>query len=439
MVDLVGSKTLEEGRLKALGKEKKAFLVSFYSSSKEKPSCNEHLEELEALADTYGMKVFGKIACPLRKIEAATFIGKGKVQEIFEETQQLGIDIIIFDTEMSPHQQRNLEKACKCIVIDRTELILGVFAIHARTKEAKIQINLAMYKYQLPRLRRLWTHLGRQRVGGKSGGFLKGEGERQIEIDRRILKSKIAQLQKELLEIKKQRQLQRSSRQRRKIPSFAIIGYTNSGKSTLLNALTKADVLVENKLFATLDTTTRQYTLPNNQKILLIDTVGFIRKLPHNLIAAFKSTLEEVLYTDILLHLIDVSNPTAREQAKATYKVLEELNAEKRPIITCLNKIDLCSDKKVLTYFRIKYPKIVKISALKKIGFDDLMKKMKKEVSNLRKVFYLKVPQSHFTLVSELMKEGKVYQCDYKENDILLDIEVPAYLEKKVQPFLIRK
>ena len=414
---------------------KKALLVGVYPSTKEKPICLEHLDELRSLADTYGLKTIEKIAAPIRKIESSTYLGSGKIEEIKNLAEEKLIDIIIFDIDIAPHQQRNLEKEIKKTIIDRTELILGVFAVHAKTKEAKLQVKLAQFKYELPRLKRMWTHLSRQRTGGKSGGYLKGAGEKQIEIDRQILKKKISDLQKNIEQIKKQRELQRKQRKKTKVPSFAIVGYTNAGKSTLMNALTDAKVLVEDKLFATLDTTTRQFSLPNRQKILLTDTVGFIRKLPHSLIAAFKSTLEETTESDVLIHLIDVSKKNAKETAQTSLEVLKELKADGKPIITCLNKIDELEDPSLLTYFKLKYPKTVELSALKKQGFDDLIDKMIKEIANLRQIVTLKVPQSYYKLVSEIIKEGRIISIDYQENDILIEAEVPKMLYKKLSFF----
>ncbi len=429
--------TVIEGRLCELKEDnKKALLVGIYLSSPEKNKCLEHLDELQSLGDTFGLETIKQISVHVRKFDTATFIGKGKVEEIQSFCEENNVNIVVFDDEISPHQQRNLEKIFKIPVIDRTELILGVFAQRARTKEAKIQVELALFQYQLPRLKRMWTHLSRQKTGGGGkGGYLKGEGETQIEIDRRILKKKISQLNKELKEIIQQREVQRKARLRSNIPTFAIIGYTNAGKSTLFNALTDANIFVEDKLFATLDTTTRKYILPNNQEILLIDTVGLIRKIPHNLVAAFRSTLEEATQADILIHLIDVSDHQAVDHAKATFAVLKELNAEKRPMITCLNKIDALTDKNVILELKMKYPKTIEISALEKKGFLDLLDAMIKEISLLRKIVHLRIPQSRYDLVSELMKEGRVISCDYEENDILLVVEIPSILEKKVLEF----
>lgn len=430
-----------QGRLQDLMKEqKKALLVGTYLNSKDKQQCEEQLQELKSLGDTYGLETVLTLPCHIRAIESATFIGTGKVEEIRQLVIDHACDVVIFDDEISPQQQRNLEKIFERVVIDRTELILGVFGQRAQTREAKIQIELATFRYQMPRLRRMWTHLSRQRTGGSGGGsgggFLKGEGEKQIEIDRRIVRRQIDRLQDELEEIRKQRQTQRRWRERSGIPTFAIIGYTNVGKSTLLNALTDAEVLAEDKLFATLDPTTRKFLLPNRQEVLLIDTVGFIRKIPHQLVAAFKSTLEEAMYADILLHLIDVSNPAAEKQAEATFEVLKELGAEKHPVITVLNKIDQCENRMMAQRMRIKYSKTVEISALQKEGFDALCTAMIREISLLRKTVKLCIPQSHYALVSELLREGKVISCEYEENDILLEVEIPRQLEHKVTPFL---
>jgi GTP-binding protein HflX len=427
---------LKEGKILDLFENKNTFLISAYRSKKEKGEVEEHLEELESLCNTYGIEVLGKTSPHLRKINVATYLGKGKIEEIKDILEKLNISIVILDNEISPQQQKNLEKIFDTLVMDRTELILGVFAKRAKTKEAKIQVDLARYKYQLPRLKRLWTHLSRQRIGGARGGYLKGAGERQIEIDRKLLRKKISKLERDLEDIKRKRDVKRLRRQKSKIPTFAIIGYTNAGKSTLLKALTGADVFIEDKLFATLDTTTRKFVLPNNQEILFIDTVGFIRKIPHGLIASFKSTLEEALFSDILIHLIDVSSKSAEKKTEASIEVLKELKAENRPIITVLNKIDKCVDMEMISRFRKKFPKILKISALKGIGLDDLVDGIVEEIKNLRKVVKLKIPQSNYKLVSFLMEEGRVISKEYVENDIVLEVEIPKKLEKEVLKWL---
>lgn len=418
----------------------RALLVSVYKNgAAQRPICEEHLEELALLVETYGVEVVHKVPCAIRRYDAAIFVTEGKLNELIAAAKEHKVNLVIFDDEIAPSQQRNLEKAFGLPVIDRTEVILGVFAQRAQTKEARLQVELAQVKYQAPRLKRLWTHLSRQAGTGSSGSggaYLKGEGEKQIEIDRRILKRKIDQLQKEIEEVKSHRDTQRSSRQRSEIPVFSIIGYTNAGKSTLLNALTDAGVFVENKLFATLDTTTRKFMMPNNHEILLVDTVGFIRKLPHLLVAAFKSTLEEAVHSDILLHLVDVSHPMAEEQAETTFEVLKELKAENTPVITVLNKIDLCADTAMINKLKIKYPHTVQISALERKGFDDLLTMMIDELSKQRKAVVMRIPQSEYAVVSEIMRVGNVIKQDYEDNDVILQVELPAALAEKYKAYL---
>ena len=418
----------------------KALLVSTYQGSTQRKICEEHLEELELLAKTYGVETIHKEACAIRKFDASIYVGKGKLEELVNIANEKQVDLVIFDDEITPAQQRNLQKAFHRNVIDRTEVILGVFAQRAQTKEAHLQIELAQVKYEAPRLKRLWTHLSRQQGTSGSGGggaYLKGEGEKQIEIDRRILKRKIDQLQKEIQEVRAHRDTQRVSRVRSEIPVFAIIGYTNAGKSTLLNALTDAGVFVEDKLFATLDTTTRKFTLKNNQEILLIDTVGFIRKLPHLLVAAFKSTLEEAIEADILLHLIDASHPMAEEQAATTHEVLKELNAGEKPIITVLNKMDKAPSPSLIHRLRMTYPKNVQISALTHEGFDQLQEVMIQELSRQRKLIEVRIPQSEYVLVSEIMRVGHILNQEYEENDVVLRVDVPAPLANKLSAYRV--
>lgn len=419
----------------------RAFLISVYKSPTTRQVCEEHLEELSLLANTFGIDVIAKQPCAVRKYETATLVTEGKLEELLNEVKASGAQMVIFDDEITASQQRNLEKLFAVPVIDRTELILRVFAQRAQTKEAQLQIELAQIKYEAPRLKRLWTHLSRQAGtsgGGRSGGggHLKGVGEKQIEIDRRILKRKIELLQRELEEVKSNRDAQRSARVRSDIPIFSIIGYTNAGKSTLLNALTDAQVFVEDKLFATLDTTTRKYTLSNNQDVLLIDTVGFIRKLPHLLVAAFKSTLEEAVQADILLHLVDASHPMAEEQAKTTFELLQELGAKDKPIITILNKMDKC-DPAVISRMRFQYPKTVAISALKRQGFEELEALMIQELSKQRKIVKLRIPQQNYAVVSEVMRLGQILSQEYEENDIILHADLPNAVAGRLKQYIL--
>ncbi len=420
-----------------LSEVKKVALIGVYKSGKPVDYCMECLEELEALAKTYGFETVKVFACPIKAYTAATYIGKGKAFEIGKVLQDEAIDAVIFDDEISPNQQKNLEEIMQKPVLDRTELILEVFGKRAVTREAMLQIELAKVKYQMPRLKGMWTHLSRQKTGGGGGGSasLRGEGEKQIEVDKRILKERVNVLEKEIKIIKTQREVERRARIRHNTPTFAIVGYTNAGKSTLLNALTGANVLIEDKLFATLDPTARKFTLPNKQNIVLVDTVGFIRKLPHTLVTAFRSTLEEAAFTDILLHVVDVSHPSAIDQALTTMKVLEEIGVKNKPVITLFNKVDRCDSDENMVKLRLKYPKTVRISAKNKTGFEELIELMISEIAKLRKVVKLRIPQSYYALASELMREGRVIFSDYEDNDILLEVEIPAELEHKVVPF----
>ncbi|MCH9610800.1 MAG: GTPase HflX [Chlamydiales bacterium] len=406
-----------------------ALLVGVYSKEGE-TLCHEHLDELEELANTFGVPTAARVTAHVRKIEASTYVGSGKLSEISDEIAEKKPTLVIFDEEISPAQQRNLEKALKVAVMDRTELILEIFAQRAQTKEAKLQIELAQTRYEFPRLKRLWSHFSRQRA---SGGFLKGEGEKQIEIDKRLLKKKIEKLERELKTVKKQREIQSAKRKRSNIPTFAIVGYTNAGKSTLLNALTEAEVLVEDKLFATLDPTTRKFTLPNQQEVLLSDTVGFIRKLPHTLVAAFRSTLEAALHDDILLHVVDASHPAAVEHVETTKKLLEDLGANKN-VITVLNKIDACENPAKL---KVTVGRHVQISALQKEGFEELADRMMQELSALRKTVKVRIPQANYELVTLLHREGNVHFEEYEENDVVMMADIPLPTLHKFEPYFV--
>jgi GTP-binding protein HflX len=408
---------------------KRALLITAPKHTVPRDIAQDHIDELELLVETYGVPTVAKVVCPLRKYVAATLLTSGKVEEVRQKAEEYEADLIIFDDEISPAQQRNLEIAFKLPVMDRTEVILEVFAQRAHTREARLQVELARIKYQLPRLKRLWTHLGRQTGTGGAGGagaYLKGEGEKQIEIDRRIIKRRIDKLQDELKEVNAHRETLRASRMRSTIPIVALVGYTNAGKSTLMNALTEAGVFVEDKLFATLDTTTRKFTMQNHQELLLIDTVGFIRKLPHHLVAAFRSTLEEAVYADILLHIVDVSNHAAVEQAETTMQVLKELGAGKKPVITVLNKVDIQKTSGMAARMRTLYPRTVQISAVEKRGFEDLEDLIIEELQRQRKVVNLRIPQSSYSTVTEVMRVGHVLEKDYADNDVLLKVELTS-------------
>ncbi len=343
----------------------------------------DSLAELELLADTAGMDVIGTLTQRLDAPNPATLLGTGKVEELKTLVIELGASAVVFDDELSPRQQRELEETLgeEVKVIDRTALILDIFAGHARTREGAVQVELAQYEYRLPRLTRAWTHLARQaggRAGGASGGVgVRGPGETQLEVDRREIDRRIAFLKRELVEIQKQRRQHREQRRKTETPVIALVGYTNAGKSTLLNALSGASVRAEDRLFATLDPTTRRVELPSGQAVLFTDTVGFIQKLPTMLVAAFRATLEEVTEADILVHVVDLSHPNMEEQIAAVEEVLEEIGAGDKTVITALNKVDNVARDEPgvaawLAEAQSEYPNAVVISARRGDGLLDL-------------------------------------------------------------------
>ena len=340
------------------------------------------LAELAQLARTAGIEVVGELIQRLDRPNPATFIGPGKVEELVEKVSETAADVVIFDDELSPRHQRELEKALGdgVKVLDRTALILDIFAQHAHTREGALQVELAQYEYRLPRLTRAWTHLARQaggRAGGATGGVgVRGPGETQLETDRRVIRRRIAHLKRELEKVRAHRSRYRARRRRQGLPVVSIVGYTNAGKSTLLNALADADVLVEDKLFATLDPTTRRVKLPGGRVVLFTDTVGFIQKLPTDLVAAFRATLEETIEADLLLHVLDVTHPQARRQAQAVLETLEDIGAIGKPMVTALNKVDRLPDPQQALEVAEGLPNPVPISALTGYGLDRLLEEV---------------------------------------------------------------
>ncbi len=342
------------------------------------------LDELALLADTAGIAVVGRDTQNLSEINPGTYIGSGKVQELKERRAELDFSLLIFDDELSPAQLRNLERELGVTILDRTALILDIFAIHARTREGALQVELAQYAYRLPRLTRQWTHLSRQGVGGVG---LRGPGETQLESDRREIGRRMAQLRRELEQVRQQRSQRRRQRRRRGLPTVAVVGYTNAGKSTLLNRLADADVLVQDQLFATLDPTTRRVSLAGGKQVLVTDTVGFIQKLPTQLVAAFRATLEEVREADLLIHVVDVSDPHIMQKVQTVEQVLKEIEAGDKPVIMVLNKIDLADPNVYLgeegnRFVRIEsplarlsrdYEYVIPISAQQGLGIKELL------------------------------------------------------------------
>ena len=357
----------------------RAVLIGICLPGEPLSQAQEHLDELDMLARTAGAEVVDRDLVTMRRIDSATFIGKGKVSEIAEIAQDANADLVVFDEDMAPAQTRNLEQRIGKRILERSGLILDIFAKRAQTKEAKTQVELAQLRYMLPRLSGAWTHLERQ----KGGIGLRGPGETQIETDRRIIRDRIRQLQKELDHIERIHDTQRSSRD--KTYRFALAGYTNVGKSTLMNVLTGAGVYEENLLFATLDSTTRGLNLGNRQDILISDTVGFIRKLPPDLVASFRSTLAEIREANCILHVIDLASPSVQDQMKAVNRLFTEMKIHDIPQIQVFNKVDAIEDQRTIEWARNEFPQSVLVSARQHIGIDKLEDALKQKVAESKK------------------------------------------------------
>ena len=418
----------------------RALLVGVYLDKSKEKEASSLLDELNELVQTLGIGIMDSVLVKVRENFPSHLMGKGKMAEIIERSKELNCDCIIFDNELSPNQQRNWENDSKILVIDRQEVILDIFSLRARTKEARLQVQLARMQYTLPRMARMWSHLDRQgggSGGGKGGGgAARGEGEKQIEVDRRLARKKIDRVKAELEKVRQQRKTQRKERNRADLPHAAIVGYTNAGKSSLLNGLTESSVLAEDKLFATLDTTTRKLDLDDGQTILLTDTVGFVRRLPHGLVESFKATLEEAVLADFLIHVIDGSSENVEEHYKTTLDVLKELGADEKRIISAINKTDLISAERLQELKNI-FPEAVLISVQKRHGFESLLDKINEMLlSNIvRKT--LKIPQSRQDLVALLHREGKILSQDYSENDIIINAIYSKRLLAKFAEFVM--
>ena len=384
-------------------------------------SAEDSLEELEELARTAGAAVAGRIMQKLDHPDPATFIGKGKVEELRDLIAAEGADLVIFDEELTPSQQRNLENALKLKIVDRTSLILDIFAQRARTREGQLQVELAQLEYLLPRLSQLWVQFSRLGGAGSGGGggggriATRGPGETQLEVDRRAIRRKVADLREKIEKISDQRGLYRSRRKEDALPIVALVGYTNAGKSTLLRALSDADVLIENKLFATLDPTTRRVRLPNGQDFLLTDTVGFIQRLPTALVAAFKATLEEINDADVLIHVVDATHPNRHEQIQAVGQTLDELEIGEKPVVTALNKIDKLSPEEIEALAARDYPSPVPIAAAKGIGLDQLLTTLQEVLEGRADSVQLevRVPYAAGELVRLFHQRGVVEHEEY--------------------------
>lgn len=396
----------------------KAYLLAVISKEEERANAESLLNELDELVSNLGIQIIHKKVVRVRKTYPGYLLGKGKFNEIVGEVEALNCDVIVFDNELSPSQQRNWEAESKVLVIDRQEIILDVFAARAQTKEAVLQVKLARLEYSLPRLRRAWTHLGRQRGGGVTQ---RGEGEAQIELDHRMVRDQIAATKKDIKQVAKMRKTSRKKRLRIPLPAVALVGYTNAGKSTLLNKVCGADVFSEDKLFATLDPTSRQAKLPTGRKIIFTDTVGFIRKLPHRLVDAFRATLEETLVANLLLHVVDLSNPMFGEHMQTTLEVLNELGAQEKEILTVFNKIDLLK-REDLDNLKLSQNKnqeeVVFLSCESGAGISDLLKAIEKKLGLSREARTFLIPHEQYRLVVKTRKEGSLIQESGQDNGV---------------------
>ncbi|WP_090173612.1 GTPase HflX [Eubacterium oxidoreducens] len=397
-------------------------LVLVGVSMKDGDDTQDSMKELELLCKTAGAEVVCSIIQNRENIHPGTYVGKGKIEEIRESLLFYHADGIVCDDELSPAQMKNLEDELDCKVMDRTLVILDIFAARARTSEGKLQVELAQLKYSMTRLAGFGKSMSR--LGGGIG--TRGPGETKLEVDRRVIKNRVAQLSRELKEMQQHREVARSAREHSHLPVIAIVGYTNAGKSTLLNYLTDAGVLQEDKLFATLDATTRKLSLPNKQEVLLTDTVGFIRKLPHHLIEAFKSTLEEAKYADILIHVIDASNPQRDKQMHIVYETLDRLGVKDKPIITLFNKQDLVKDEEALRDFRAE--KAIKTTILKGQGIDTLFETIEQLLREDKQYIEHVFSYDEGSKVAQIRKNGELLEEEYVAEGILIKAYVSQAL-----------
>lgn len=413
-------------------RQETALLIGVQQRGHTTHDVEDSLEELAQLTSTAGGRVVGHFICRQDRPYAGLFIGTGKAEEIASWIEEHKPATVIFDDDLSPAQGRNLEKVFKVKVIDRTQMILDIFAQHARTREGCLQIELAQLDYLLPRLRRMWTHLERQ----KGGIGMHGPGESQLETDRRRIEERIARLRKELAQVRRHRYELRRGRRRHGWALASLVGYTNAGKSTLLNALTGANVKAYDQLFATLDPTTRQIRLPNNQSMLMTDTVGFIRKLPHGLVESFKATLEEVAEADLLVHVIDASHPQVEAQIKAVNEVLEEIGAGDKPVVAVLNKIDTDVGRSNWPRLARALGKAIPVSARTGEGLDNIVQEFCDRLRDRTVRVCVRIPLREGKLIAALHGTANVLTEEYEDDHAVIDAYVPVRMSGLLEPYL---
>jgi len=410
-------------------------------------SLEDSLDELALLADTAGLDVIGEATQRLDRPHAGTYIGSGKIEEIIALVEDSLAEVVVFDNELSPRHLRELEKrfGVNVKILDRTALILDIFAQHASTREGILQVQLAQYEYRLPRLTRAWTHLARQsggasgRSGSNAGVGLRGPGETQLEVDRREINRRITTLKEELEKIRAHRERYRAKRKRSQIPIIALVGYTNAGKSTLLNHLAQSNVYVADQLFATLDPTTRKINLPGGHVVLITDTVGFIQKLPTQLVAAFRATLEEITEADLLLHLVDITHFSALAQSKAVLETLEEIEATQIPTLTVLNKIDLLPSPDAAHDALQAFPDSVAVSALTGQGIPELMQVIESRLFQEMSPIRVRLPYEKGNLISIFHDQGQVVRIEHERGGVIIDGNIPGRLFTHFQPYIITR
>ena len=403
----------------------------------------DSLDELTLLARTAGLEVVGQASQRVATPNPKTLIGEGKVEEVKALAEELDASVVLFDDELSPRHQRELEKILgeNIRVVDRTSLILDIFALHANTHEGALQVELAQYEYRLPRLTRAWTHLARHagggggRAGGVGGMGLRGPGETQLESDRTQIGQRIAHLKKELEKVRAHRSRYRSQRKRARVPVIALVGYTNAGKSTLLNALTHSDVYVADKLFATLDPTTRRVILPGGREALFTDTVGFIQKLPTTLVEAFQATLEEIKEADLLVHVVDITHPNVHAQAEAVLQTLDEIEASHVPMLTALNKIDRLTDPDAAQAALADFDDAVAISALHGQGLDELLAATSRKLYETLSSIEVLLPYEQGALIALFHEQGRVDRIVHTRKGVQISGRVPGRLLARFIPF----